>query len=103
MATEYESWIKDSNLRPTLVAIGWICGYDFDQDDWDAVSSEMKASLKKDSPCFVYPLAGKFEIKVELEIEEGDSVYTIRTSSPRNVTECLELVVLVAQTYRLES
>ena len=58
--TFYETWIDEDNLNPVLTAIGWICDYNFDANDWTAVEFGVKGVDEDENIWFDYPLVGKF-------------------------------------------
>lgn len=102
MNTNFETWIDEENLRPVLTAIGWICDYKFDEDDWDAVVAGIKKVDESKGIWFDYPLIAKFEILTSTTMESGSSNYSLRVSSDQDIKPQLDVITGLAQCYRIQ-
>ena len=102
LSTQYETWIDEENLNPVLTAIGWICDYKFEVDDWDAVKHGVKSVDESKDIWFEYPLIGKFEIRTRTTMEPGSSNYSLRVECDKDIKGELDMVTWIAQAYRIK-
>lgn len=59
-------WVWADNLRPLLVELGLLAGYQFDDSDWLAVEHGITATDCEAGPWFDYPV-GHFHVSIALE------------------------------------
>ena len=100
MTATFGSWIDEENLRPTLQAIGWICDYQFSEEDWSVVRSGVESVSEEKNRWFDYTLTGRFPIKVGITMMSGSSNFTLRISCPEDIDGELKVITGLAQSYR---
>ena len=88
-------------MKPTLTAIGWICDYRLDEDDWSAIEHGIKSVDESKDIWFDFPLAGKFEIKTSTSMEPGCSNYSLKIACEIDIKPQLDMVIGLAQCYRI--
>jgi hypothetical protein len=92
-------WIFDENLRPFLTALGWIVGYQFDNDDWEAISLGVRDSDGETGRWYEYEFHGQHSSKLVLARDPGTSVLQVRASVPAELEPQIRLAVFIFQRY----
>ncbi|XXT20228.1 hypothetical protein WME94_01500 [Sorangium sp. So ce429] len=96
-----KNWIYEQNLRPWLEIVGRIIGYDFDNDDWDAVGSGVVGTDSEEDRWYEYPL-GDRPVTLRLALEKGTAVVALSLDGlTGQQQELVDLAVSIAQSYRL--
>ena len=85
-----------------LTAIGWICDYKFESDDWVAVEHGIKTVDESKDIWFDYPLIGKFEIRTSTTMEPGSSNFSLRIECDQGIKRELDMITWFAQAYRIK-
>src|SRR4051812_26294018 len=94
-------WIFDDNLKAFLTALGWIAGYPFGPDDWEAVSCGVRENDGDDERWFEYEFSGPHPAVIRLAPDSGTCVVRVQISTPAEVEPQVRLAVAIFQHFRI--
>ena len=97
--TAHTTWVKDRNLRPTMQALAFVCGYDFVPSDWVVIEHGVKGVDETQGIWFDYPLLGDFRIDTSTSLETGSANYSLKVASERDISIQIEMVEFFAQCF----
>lgn len=100
MTATISNWIYEENLHPFMTALGWICGYSFDEDDWTAVSFGTRSADQDAGVWFHYTLGGESVIEAAITQEQGESVFTVRIEVEEKLADRARLIYGFCQYFR---
>ena len=96
-----ERWIYEANLRPFFEFAAARVRYDFDDLDWDAITTGLRATDVDAEQWFDYPVAGRETITVSIADDRHSDVVWIAARGSRETTAVLELAAELMQRYVL--
>jgi hypothetical protein len=94
-------WVFDSNLRPFLTVLGWVTGYAFDANDWEAVAHGVRESDAEADRCYEYEFAGRTPARLRLGQDPGTSVVHVRVQVPAEVEPQVRVAVSIFQHFHI--
>jgi hypothetical protein len=94
-------WIFDENLRPFLTALGWVVGYQFGTDDWEAISTGVRDSDGEADRWYEYEFPGQHPAKLLLACDPGTSVVQVRASVKDELEPQVRLAVSIFQRFHV--
>jgi hypothetical protein len=78
-----EVLFHDDNLEPFLTAVGWVVGYRFDADDWQAVSQGIRDTDAEGGQWYEYEFHGQRPTAFAVAYDEpGCGVARFRAELP---------------------
>ena len=96
---KHANWIIEVNLQPFLSELACLCGYEFDDDDWNAISYGLEGIDELKGDWYHYTLRGDTCVKVAITQEQGEAVYSVEVSADQVPEGAVETLFSVAQTY----
>jgi hypothetical protein len=97
------NWIDDRNLIPFAQSISWLCNYSFDEWDKDAIKLGTKNVDESKNIWFHYEFIGDFTIFFSFTIEPGSGNYSIEVKSEQDISQAVNAIIAIAQSYELKN
>lgn len=95
------SWIFEDNAKPFLTALGWIVGYDVDDQDWTAVYFGTRDTDIEQARWFEYTLHGSSPALVRLARDPGSSVIHIEVHGVEPHEPEIEIAIEIFARYHI--
>jgi hypothetical protein len=96
------NWIDDRNLIPFAKTFSWLCNYNFDDWDKDAIEAATRKVDESKDIWFDYEFVSDFTIFFSFTIEPGSSNYSIKVESNEDIAQAVNAMIAVAQNYELK-
>jgi hypothetical protein len=97
------NWIDDRNLIPFAKSISWLCSYNFDNTDEEAIILGAKKVDESKNVWFNCEFIGDFTIFFSFTIEPGSSNYSIEIKSEQDISQAVNAIIAIAQSYELKN
>ncbi|MGW5129906.1 hypothetical protein [Streptomyces sp. NPDC004135] len=97
-------WIYEESLRPFCESVAEICGYDFDDLDWQAVGNALPGTdVEEPGGWYDYPLAGRVPLTLFVADDPDSYVVFVRlTGAPDDVTRArIETALHIFGSYKV--
>jgi hypothetical protein len=95
------NWVCEDNLRPFLTVLAWIVEYDFDLDDWTAISHGVRGTNDKAHQWYEYEFAGTQSARCWLACADGATVMNVQIEVPEIFEAQIEVAFLVCQDFNI--
>jgi hypothetical protein len=94
-------WVFEENLRPVLEILARSAGYNFDERDWTAVRYGVQATDYEGEHWYDYEFVGVHRVALGVARDEGSCVIFIRCESDAEIERTADVVLTIAQEFRL--
>ena len=94
-------WIWAENLEPFVRLVSILCGYDFDDRDWAAISYGIRETDHDSRIWFDYVLEGNVTVFVSVAVDVGTSVTFVNVEANPDLEEKAEVLMIAASEYVL--
>jgi hypothetical protein len=89
------SWIWINNLRPFLSVLAWTVVYDFDPDDWVAISHGIVGTNDEEERWFGYEFSGQHRAEFMLAFDAESDLVHLRISLPESLVPRIETAISI--------
>jgi hypothetical protein len=95
------SWILQDNLEPFLTTLSWVVSYSIDDDDWQAIRTDL---LETDGDLLrwcSYEFGGNHQVRFRLAVDRGTEVMQVQVDAPIELEPQVALAVSIFQHFHL--
>src|SRR6478735_3511238 len=92
-------WILQDNLEPFLTTLGWIVGSSLDDDDWQAITTDLL-----DGGGGEYEFPGNRRMKLGISVDNNNTtLLQIAVDVPAELVSQVELAVSIFRHFQLRN
>jgi hypothetical protein len=95
------NWLFEDNLLPFLTVLAWIVEYDFDLDDWTAISHGVRGTNDKADQWYEYEFSGAQSARIWFACADGSTVMNVQIEVPEILKAQIELAFMVCQDFNI--